>query len=227
TTPGFHKVFANASGTYIEYDTHGDHKYNPTGLIRIHLKDAHPQLGPSDGCASLFSGKGVNYAVGPAWQDAQGHWTKLADLSPVKPVVEVLEESVERSSVKITYTIGTDAKSKVVLTETITVKPNEVIVEDQLEGDDIKQLRVYYPMLLSDGMNKTHIQMHKKSVRLEMEGKDIVFQAMGSSPGTLVRSGQQLKHRNGLVEPVYFDVKGKSAKYRISTGRRDQPNSVK
>ncbi len=227
TTPGFHKVFANAGGTYIEYDLNGDHKYNPTGLIRIHLKDAHPQLGPSDGCASLFSGKGVNYAVGPAWQDAQGRWTKLADLSPAKPVVEVLEESIQRSSVRITYTIDTDTKSKVVLTEIITVKPNEVIVEDQLEGDSIKQLRVCYPMLVSDGMKETHIQMQNKSVRLDMEGKGIVFQAMGSSQGTLVRSGEQFKHRNGLVEPVYFDVKGKSAKYRISTGRRDQPISVK
>ena len=54
----FHKIFANAGGTYVEYDTQGDHKYNPTGLLRIHVKGGHPQLGPSDGCAPLYSGAG-------------------------------------------------------------------------------------------------------------------------------------------------------------------------
>jgi rhamnogalacturonyl hydrolase YesR len=51
--PSFHKIIANAAGNYIEYDTLGDHRYNPTGLLRVHLRDGHPQLGPSDGCAPL------------------------------------------------------------------------------------------------------------------------------------------------------------------------------
>ena len=85
TTPGFHKVFANAAGTCIEYDTNGDQKYNPTGLLRIHLKDGHAQLGPLDGCAANYSGKDNLFSVGPSWRDARGNWVKLAELAGKKP----------------------------------------------------------------------------------------------------------------------------------------------
>ena len=42
----FHKVFANSGGNYVEYELSGDPRYNATGLIRIHLKNSNPQLGP-------------------------------------------------------------------------------------------------------------------------------------------------------------------------------------
>ena len=103
--PGFHKVFANAGGTYIEYDTDGDQLYNPTGLLRIHLKNGHPQLGPSDGCAEKYSGKGNCFAVGPAWKDAAGNWTKLAELTGTSPVFEILETSTNQVRFKLTYVI--------------------------------------------------------------------------------------------------------------------------
>jgi hypothetical protein len=211
--PKFHKVFANAGGTYIEYDTSGDHKYNPTGLIRIHLKDGHPQLGPSDGCAPLYSGKGVNFAAGPAWKDAKGTWTKLADLSGA-PEVRVLQESSNQIKLKIIYKIK---KPDVTLTELITVKPNEVIVADKISGKGIDQLRIYYPMLISNGRDKTKIQMDRKTLRMQLETKSVSFEILNSKESKLTRTGQTLKHRNGLVEPVYFDVNGQSAQYRIYT----------
>jgi rhamnogalacturonyl hydrolase YesR len=215
TTPGFHKVFANASGTYIEYDTGGDHIYNPTGLIRIHLKDGHPQLGPSDGCAPKYSGEGINYAVGPAWKDAQGNWTKLADISAA-PEVEVLQETLNQTKLKITYKIK---ESDITLTELITVKPNEVIVADKISGKDIDQLRIYYPMLTFNGKDETKIQMDRKTLRMQLEKKSINFEILNSSESKLTRTGQTLKHRNGLVEPVYFDANGLNAQYRIYTNK--------
>lgn len=213
TTPGFHKVFANAGGTYIEYDTSGDHKYNPTGLIRIHLKGGHPQLGPSDGCAPLYSGKGINYAVGPAWKDAKGNWTKLADLTAI-PEIKVLEESLTQTMLKITYKIK---ESEVTLTERITVKPHEVLVADQLSGKNINQLRIYYPMLVFNGKDKTKTQMDQKTLRMQLEQKNVSFEILNSPESTLTRTGQILKHRNGLVEMVYFDTNEKIAQYRIAT----------
>lgn len=47
--PEFNMVVANAGGSYAQYMTKGNGKYNPDGLIRVHLKDGHPQLGYSDG----------------------------------------------------------------------------------------------------------------------------------------------------------------------------------
>jgi hypothetical protein len=47
--PDFHMVIAHAGGSYVQYMTQGNEKYNPTGLIRVHLRGGHPQLGYSDG----------------------------------------------------------------------------------------------------------------------------------------------------------------------------------
>jgi hypothetical protein len=47
--PEFNMVVANAGGSYVQYMTKGNGKYNPTGLIRVHLRGGHPQLGYSDG----------------------------------------------------------------------------------------------------------------------------------------------------------------------------------
>jgi hypothetical protein len=47
--PAFNMVVAHAGGTYLQYMTCGNKAYNPTGIIRVHLRDGHPQLGYSDG----------------------------------------------------------------------------------------------------------------------------------------------------------------------------------
>ena len=47
--PEFNMVVANAGGSYVQYMTRGNGKYNPAGLIRVHLRGGHPQLGYSDG----------------------------------------------------------------------------------------------------------------------------------------------------------------------------------
>jgi hypothetical protein len=50
--PDFHMVVANAGGSYVQYMTKGNGSYNPTGLIRVHLRGGHPRLGYSDGLLS-------------------------------------------------------------------------------------------------------------------------------------------------------------------------------
>ena len=103
------------------------------------------------------------------------------------------------------------------MTERITVKPNEVIVADRISGKDIAQLRIYYPMLTFNGKDKTKIQMSQKTLKMQMENKSVSFERLKSGKNELKRTGKSLKHRNGLVEPVYFDADGLSAKYRIYT----------
>ena len=53
----FHKLFANVGGNYIEYELSGDPRYNATGLIRIHLKNSNPQLGPTDAIPHKWDNK--------------------------------------------------------------------------------------------------------------------------------------------------------------------------
>ncbi|MCX7007744.1 MAG: hypothetical protein NTY53_10940 [Kiritimatiellaeota bacterium] len=47
--PDFNMIVANAGGNYVQYMTRGNGKYNPSGLVRVHLRGGHPQLGYSDG----------------------------------------------------------------------------------------------------------------------------------------------------------------------------------
>ncbi|TWT80257.1 Unsaturated rhamnogalacturonyl hydrolase YesR [Planctomycetes bacterium CA13] len=386
--PNFHKVFANAGGTYLEYDISGDQKYNPTGLLRIHLKDGNPQLGPSDGCAAFYSGKDQLFAVGPAWKSADGDWIKLAELTGQEPTVEVLDATVDQVRFKVSYRLdqnasgtfvgvtqantvalngtaswystgaaeigkwfqrtfnghdiyevqsrtgmnsgcelkttisglkpnqqyavgavsgfrdderwqvlcgltpnktdavlsrgmteltgdvarrsfyhplihqgrkpmgtaqasadgtidvytfipadlvnskrcwlagftcesvdsnaNTNADRTVTASETFTVTPDEVLVENSVQGAGVSQLRIDYPMLVFDGEKKTDIQMDRHSVSLKLGGKGVRFEMLKPTDTELVRSGQKLNHRNGIVELLNCDVKGTTARYRIA-----------
>jgi len=213
----FHKIFANASGTYVEYDTSGDHKYNPTGLIRVHLKNGHPQLGPSDGCAPYYSGPGVNVAVGPAWQDAKGAWHSLAKLSPKAPTVEILEQQPARASFRVTYDCSaTNAGAvRVRLSETIVVEPGGVTVTDEITGDAAR-MRVTWPILVSDGAETAQADLSGNSASLKLGGRGNRFTLLEPAGVVLDRSGKLLNHRNGLVEIATAEFSGKYAVYRIT-----------
>ena len=204
-----HKVIASAGQTYVEYDTRGDQIYNPTGILRIHIKGSHPQLGPSDGCASRYSGKDVSIATGPSWQISDGTWTSLAKWTG-EPVIEILLESLKLTKFKLTYQVN-----DLSLSEIITVEEGKVTVEDELTGD-VPLMRVTWPMLTFNGETYTNVQVNKNMAVLELEGKSIQFTAIEPVGVSLVRSGMQYGHRNGMVEPLYFEFKGNRAVYSIS-----------
>ncbi len=204
--PRFHKVFANAGGNYIEYDTAGDHTYNPTGILRVHLKDGHPQLGPSDGCASKFSGKGVNLAIGPAWR-IDGKWRKLADCKGATQKVRVLGETPQRVQFRVSYS-G--------VSQTVTVDRTGVTVADEITVDRVDAIRVYYPMLVFDGKDRTKVVMDKNTVKLTLAGKSVRFTVIEPRGVTLQRGAKQLKHRNGMVTEAFAETTGKRLVYRIT-----------
>lgn len=214
----FHKVFASAGGTYVEYDTCGDHVYNPTGLLRVHVKGGHPQLGPSDGCASKFSGTDVNIAVGPLWQDASGAWRSLAETSPPAPRVDIVEEKPDQVVFRVTFSelrVKGRAGPGITVMEAITVEPAGVTVRDEITSSSVKSLRISYPMLVFDGLQKTQIRMNGNTLEMSMDGKGVQFEFLQPAGATLQRSGKELNHRNGTVEPVYGDVPGRTAVYEI------------
>lgn len=206
----FHKIFASAGGTYVEYDTRGDHVYNPTGILRVHVKNGHPQLGPSDGCASKFSGPGVDLAVGPEWRDATG-WHRLAALSPPECELEILQESPQRTQFRVIYEIDAGCA----LRETITVEPAGVTVEDELRGSGIDAMRVTYPMLVFDGLKSTNVAVQGNSIRLELDGLAAGCTILEPPRAVWVRSPERLGHRNGLIEPAVAEIQGLRTVYRI------------
>ena len=213
----FHKVFASAGGTYVEYDTQGYLRYNPTGLIRCHIKGSNPQLGPSDGVVHGFDPEtkedlgGENLCIGPAWRDSSGEWHRLADTN-VKPKIEVLQESTSKVRFKLVYEI-----EGVRVTETVTVEASGVTVEGVLSG--AKAMRVYYPMLVFDGLEETKIEMAGSAVTLSLRDGAVRFEVLEPSGVELHRTGKRLDFRNGEAEAAYADIPGLRAVYRIAGTR--------
>ncbi len=202
----FHKVFANAGGNYIEYDTSGDQVYNPTGLIRIHLGKGHPQLGPSDGCAVKLSGKDASLAVGPAWR-SKGKWVSLADRSNAACKLTVLEETPQRVRFEIAY---------VDVHQTITIDERGVTVEDSVDQEGVDSMRVHFPLLVFDGKDTTEIRQTANSLELSLAGKRVSFTILEPKDAMLRRTGIKFNHRNGIVEDVFAEIPAKRIVYRIA-----------
>lgn len=211
----FHKIIASAGQSYIEYDTRGDQIYNPTGILRIHIMGSHPQLGPSDGCAERYSGKGVSIATGPSWQNGDRTWTSLAELKPENPIIEILEESLGLAQFRVTYELRNKNSKQIKVIENIKAEKGKITIEDELVGD-VSLMRENWPMLTFDGEKYTNIQINKNTAILELEGKQIKFQVIRPENISLFRSGNQYGHRNGIVEPLVAEFKGNKATYTIS-----------
>ena len=204
--PAFHKVFAAAGGTSVEYDTLGDPKFNPTGLLRVHVAGGNPQLGPSDGVPA----PGL-VALGTAWRGAGGQWHRLGGLR-VASRVEVVEESPQRVRFRVVYEGMSDGPARI--QQSISVEPEGVTIEDEVIGAHTA-LRVELPALTSDGAETTAVALAGGTVRLSLRGAANEV-ALLSPAGSFQRTGETHDHRNGRVEVLAAEVSGDRTRYRVS-----------
>lgn len=204
--PEFHKVFAGAGGTSVEFDTYGDPKYNPTGLLRVHVAGGNPQLGPSDGVPA----PGL-VALGTAWRDGAGRWQRLGPLH-VASRVEVLDVSPQRVRFRIVYEGMSEGPTRI--EQAVSVEPDGVTIEDRITGIH-EGLRVELPALTTDGEETTGIAITGKTVRLSLRGtaNQVVLLSPG---GPFQRTGETYDHRNGRVEILTAEVHGDTTRYRVS-----------
>lgn len=232
----FHKVFANAGGNYIEYELSGDPRYNATGLIRIHLKNTNPQLGPSDAVSHIWDNKkkqevgGELMAVGPAWFDKDGKEHRLAEYTNIcypdthyysaytaeklpQISIRVKEESPERVKFEVVY--QGDFCGVTSISQQLIIDAEGITVTDKLKGNT-KGMRVYYPMLIDDGSEKTTVSFDKQGVRLFLRDGEMAFYPLYPRSATVKRTGKKLSYRNGFAEGAYFDIQGKKAVYKIT-----------
>lgn len=234
----FHKLFANVGGNYIEYELSGDPRYNATGLIRIHLKNSNPQLGPTDAIPHKWDNKkkkdlgGELLSVGPAWFDKEGVEHRLAEYTNISypntelysaytgtslPEIKVTikEQTLQKVSFEVAYIGNFGGVSRI--TQQFTINEKGLIVKDNLQGE-VQSMRVYYPMLVDDGEEMTRVNMTNNKVSLSLRDGDITFEALSPRKSVMKRSGISLYCRNGYAEAAYFDVLGKEAEYKV-TGR--------
>ncbi|MET0555837.1 MAG: glycosyltransferase, partial [Vicinamibacteria bacterium] len=204
--PEFHKVFAGAGGTFVEYDTLGDPKFNPTGLLRVHVAGGNPQLGPSDGVAA----PGL-VALGTAWRDAGGQWHRLGGLQTGSRV-EILEEAPQRVRFRVVHEGMSGGPTRI--QQTISVEPEGVTIEDEVSGPHTA-LRVELPALISDGAETTGVALAGGTVRLSLRGASNEVSLL-SPGGSFERTGEVYDHRNGRVEILAAEISGDHARYRVA-----------
>jgi hypothetical protein len=71
-------------------------------------------------------------------------------------------------------------------------------------------------MLVYDGLERTAIRLENSAALLYLRDGGVRFEVL-EPPGTrLQRSGTELGHRSGMVEPAFADVDGSRVVYRIS-----------
>lgn len=204
--PEFHKVFAAAGATSVEYDTYGDPKFNPTGLLRVHIAGGNPQLGPSDGVPA----PGL-VALGTAWRDASGVWHRLGGVRTAHRV-EILEASPQRARFRVVYEGVPGGPAR--LLQDVSVEPEGVTIEDRVEGAQAG-LRVELPALTTDGAEETGVALAGGTVRLSLRGASNEVSLL-SPAGVFARTGETYDHRNGRVEILAAEVGGDVTRYRLS-----------
>ncbi len=176
--PELHKVFANASGTYIEIDTSADHHYDATGLIRVHMKNLAPQLGPSDSVLAkpsyrvpADSPQTQNTGVGVAWQDGDKQWHRMGDLSSAqiqKVEVKTVSATPQRVEFEVTYSGNLFGVEQII--EHYVVSAGRVELTTQVPNY-AGPLRYVWPILADDGKSKSEIRVNEKTVSVSRQGE--------------------------------------------------------
>jgi len=200
----------------LEYELRTDKKYNPTGIIRSHIKGSNPQLGPSNGVAPLFSGEGHYMATGPLWKNKKNEWVSLAEIVPKYSSVEILEETQKLVKFKIEHDLTTSQDKPQFITETISIEDNVITVNTIFKGFDGKK-RISWPMLVSDGKNKTKNTISKKSVSLNLLDKNINFSIVSPEKVEMITSKDTLEHINGLVKGIYAEFSENTIVYTLKS----------
>jgi hypothetical protein len=215
--PAFHKVFLNASGHYVEMDTAGDPRYNPSGIVRIHHHEVEPQI-LSDGVAPACGyqvprppARGL--ALGPAWQDHEGRWHDLAGHgadSRMEVALTVSHASPERVECDVIWR-GALRGGATAVRQSLFLTPASLTLTTAVEGE-IANLRLHVPLLLTDGRGRYAVEVsgRRASVR-SPGGSGFVFE-VGGSDAPLVRLGAEEAMRAGFMDAAVLETGGRSVR---------------
>jgi rhamnogalacturonyl hydrolase YesR len=221
--PALHKVFANASGMYVEVDTNADSHYEPTGLLRIHKSGFNPQLGPSQTLSTaqvyLPKGPSVNAAVGVAWKDVNGGWRSLAEYTN-NSLSRMSLLGVEESPKSVAFQLLDQGyfSGPVFISEKYTITPDSVLLRTETP-DYAGPLRYVWPVLADDGKSKSSISVKNGAVSVTLRGETQTYTPVGASA---ISVGKTLyPFRNGWARVVTAEYpRGGAISLRIAPKAR-------
>jgi hypothetical protein len=222
--PAFHKVFANAAGTYVEIDTGADPHYNPTGMLRIH-HGAMPPETFSDGVVPTIDynvpAKPLRgLALGPSWRDRAGQWHALAqhvgaDLEPTH--FTLTSASPMRVEFEVVYR-GKLRGGATAVRERVKLSAGGLVeVEHVVEGD-VDGVRQMYPFLASDGARESSVSVRDRVVEIGRESGRLSYEALGAG-ASIQRLGVTEPCRNGFMDAAYAESPARSIRCRVTVRR--------
>jgi len=198
----FHKLFANAAGSFIEYDTAADLHYDATGLGRILAAGmpfgmlpampfaAHPKYK----IGADLPGNTGNLAIAPEFRAADGRMIRLADRTEEGEVqFEELESTPERVCFVLRRRIG-----EVTVIEDVTIENGLIRFDYAIKGRCLEAV-LPFPVLLDDGANKAEIDFRDGALVLSMAGRSM--QIRGS---TVPEAAETVTNRNGVYRVLRF-----------------------
>jgi hypothetical protein len=83
-------------------------------------------------------------------------------------------------------------------------------------GEGIDGLRIYFPMLVFDGLERSVVELSANSAVLRLRDGGVRFKLLKPAGARLRGTGRELGHRNGVVEPLFAQVRGNRAVFSIS-----------
>jgi hypothetical protein len=208
--PEFHKIIANAGGLYVELDTKADPEYNSTGLIRVHKTGVQTLLGPTDGGTIQTQG----LATGIAWREGE-KWQSLAGLGQ-KQIRAVVFTPLEAKPASVQFNVFYELQRPTVLAvlETYELTPDQVRVTAEVQGP-ASELRVRFPALAFDGRQPPKITLAGAKATVTLNLNSETFSVESPSDTRLQRADERIYSRNGYLEEIWGDVKGKRAVYTL------------
>ena len=221
--PELNSVIAHADGAYVNYLTRGDQDHDPSGLVRVHLRGTHPQLGPSCGAVAeavqvANDQKGLPktaWAVGPIWTGNDGAQVRLATVRD--PNLRVMTSQVAADAVSFVTSVeipGPGGPHRV--EESIVLGGNQVRVSDRWTTAAAGTLAVSYLALTHDGRTATTITVEGKRAELRRPNAGGIAVEI-TSPGdpSIKRSGLSIANPNGMMEPLLLQATGDLIEYTI------------
>ncbi len=208
--PEMHKIFANASGMYLEIDTAADPHYNSTGLIRVHKSGVGALVGPSDSTPI----KGGALATGIAWLGKDG-WHSLAEMTgdKIKGAKLTVTES-KTNLVKFAVRYELNQPDVTAMIENYEVTPDQIRVASEVQGD-VSKIKVRFPALAFDGENAAQISINGAQASVALSGSHQTFTVESEAGIHLQRNGQWISCRNGFLEAIEGEISGQRVVYTL------------
>ncbi|MEM6884001.1 MAG: hypothetical protein AAF571_03150 [Verrucomicrobiota bacterium] len=207
--PSFHKVFASCGGTQVQLDTRADLKYDATGLGRFARQGVPIALGLNMPMApqphyhlpaQYLHDRAV--AIGPSWQDGNGEWISLANLSEeLEMNTVVAEESGAQVKWSVIYR---SQRHQATVTEKYRLTDSELNIRASILLDSMIKPRMKFsvPLLATDGRNQSITKSGVKELTLTF--CDSVLRVLYNARLQASLVDEHCANRNGIYQTLHI-----------------------